>query len=119
MAHSHCPDGSFTYTPAPDYSGLDSFTYQATDGAALGNIATVTINVTPISGPPRITSQQMTANGFELYVAGSASAYVISASGNLNEWTPIFTNSSPTGPIVYTDTAAHNYPSRFYRVGAR
>src|SRR5262249_1985803 len=26
------PDGSFSYTPAADYLGLDSFTYQATDG---------------------------------------------------------------------------------------
>jgi VCBS repeat-containing protein len=39
------PNGSFTYTPAAGYSGLDSFTYQANDGTANSNTATVTIGV--------------------------------------------------------------------------
>ena len=37
-------DGSFDYTPDPDFSGLDSFTYRASDGVA-GQQATVSINV--------------------------------------------------------------------------
>ncbi|MCB0033529.1 MAG: tandem-95 repeat protein, partial [Anaerolineales bacterium] len=37
-------DGSFTYTPAPDYFGSDSFTYIATDG--LANSVTTTVNIT-------------------------------------------------------------------------
>jgi hypothetical protein len=40
-------DGSFTYTPAAGYSGPDSFTYKAGDGAASSEPATVTITVTP------------------------------------------------------------------------
>lgn len=39
-------DGSFTYTPATDFSGADSFTYRASDGTARSNTATVRINVT-------------------------------------------------------------------------
>jgi VCBS repeat-containing protein len=112
-------DGSFTYTPVADYNGPDSFTYRAVDGSATGNVATVTINVTPVSDPLKFTSQQMTTTGFELHVAGDVSAYVISASSNLRDWTPIFTNAAPTGPIVYTDTEAHNYPARFYRADTR
>lgn len=38
-------NGSFTYKPRARYSGTDSFTYQASDGAALSNVATVTISV--------------------------------------------------------------------------
>ena len=38
-------DGSFTYTPAAGFSGTDSFTYQASDGQLLSNVATVTINM--------------------------------------------------------------------------
>ena len=38
-------DGSFTYTPNTDFSGTDSFTYQASDSVATSNLATVTINV--------------------------------------------------------------------------
>jgi VCBS repeat-containing protein len=41
------PDGSFSYIPEAGFSGSDSFTYQASDGAGVGNIATVTLTVTP------------------------------------------------------------------------
>jgi hypothetical protein len=34
-----------TYTPTSGYTGADSFTYQATDGTNLSNVATVTITV--------------------------------------------------------------------------
>lgn len=46
-------DGSFTYTPAADYSGPDSFTYKAKDGAGLLSAATtVTLTVTPVNDAP-------------------------------------------------------------------
>lgn len=38
-------DGSFTYEPDPGWTGVDSFTYEATDGTLNGNEATVTITV--------------------------------------------------------------------------
>ncbi|MDA1052095.1 MAG: DUF3105 domain-containing protein [Planctomycetota bacterium] len=38
-------DGSFTYTPDGDFFGNDSFTYQASDGLAASNVATVRVNV--------------------------------------------------------------------------
>jgi len=112
-------DGSFTYAPAANYNGIDNFTYRASDGSAMGNVATVTINVPPVREPLRITSLQMTPSGFELQVAGNAAPYVISASTNLQDWTPVFTNAAPSGILVYTDTSAQNYPSRFYRVDTR
>ena len=48
---SHCTvtlnsNGSFIYSPSASYTGTDSFTYQASDGQADSNIATVTISVT-------------------------------------------------------------------------
>jgi hypothetical protein len=45
-------DGTFTYTPAADYNGPDSFTYQANDGAADSNVATASITVTPVNDAP-------------------------------------------------------------------
>ncbi|MDT0676712.1 Ig-like domain-containing protein [Autumnicola musiva] len=41
------PNGSFTYTPNPEFSGEDSFTYYASDGEGESNEATVTITVIP------------------------------------------------------------------------
>ena len=38
-------NGSFTYTPAAGYSGVDSFTYKAFDGTAYSAAATVSITV--------------------------------------------------------------------------
>jgi len=39
-------DGSFNYTPNPDFYGSDSFTYKANDGNLESDVATVTITVT-------------------------------------------------------------------------
>jgi hypothetical protein len=46
-------DGSFTYTPAGDFNGADSFTYQAEDDAGASEPVTVRIDVTPVNDPPR------------------------------------------------------------------
>jgi hypothetical protein len=43
-------NGSFSYTPATNYSGPDSFTYRANDGEKNSNVATVTITVNAV--PP-------------------------------------------------------------------
>jgi VCBS repeat-containing protein len=42
-------DGSFTYVPAPNYNGPDSFSYQASDGDLESGLVTVTIDVFAIS----------------------------------------------------------------------
>jgi len=40
-------DGGFSYTPAANYSGIDSFTYLASDGHTTSSVATVTLTVSP------------------------------------------------------------------------
>jgi VCBS repeat-containing protein len=47
-------DGSLRYTPAPDYSGPDSFSYRATDGSASSSPATVRISVAAVDDPPDV-----------------------------------------------------------------
>ncbi|MEX2142462.1 MAG: cadherin-like domain-containing protein [Pirellulales bacterium] len=41
-------DGSFTYTPAHDFFGIDTFTYTASDGQSVSEEATVTITVNSV-----------------------------------------------------------------------
>ena len=45
-------NGSFNYRPATNYTGVDSFTYRASDGAAASGVATVTITITNINDAP-------------------------------------------------------------------
>ncbi len=51
-----------TYTPALNYFGPDSFTFQVSDGAKLSNIATVTINVQAVNDIPVANNQTVTTN---------------------------------------------------------
>ncbi|MHA2211272.1 MAG: Ig-like domain-containing protein, partial [Candidatus Thorarchaeota archaeon] len=54
-------DGSFTYTPDPDWHGIDTFVYQALDGMLL-DTATVTITVIPANKPPVAIDDFYTTN---------------------------------------------------------
>jgi hypothetical protein len=49
-------DGSFSYTPQPNYNGPDSFTYGANDGSLDSNIATVAITVNAVADTPSVTN---------------------------------------------------------------
>jgi VCBS repeat-containing protein len=46
------PDGTFTYTPAENFFGEDSFTYQASDGTALSDVVTVSLTVNSVNDLP-------------------------------------------------------------------
>ena len=45
------PDGSYTYTPAPDFHGTDSFTVTVDDGHGGTTTSTVTVTVNPVNDP--------------------------------------------------------------------
>ncbi len=46
------PNGTFSYTPAENFNGTDSFTYVANDGQAESEPATVTITVNAVNDAP-------------------------------------------------------------------
>ena len=45
-------DGTVTYTPDPNFHGIDSFTYTISDGNGGTDTATVTITVDPVNDDP-------------------------------------------------------------------
>jgi len=45
-------NGSFTYIPNPNFNGIDSFTYVASDGIDNSSVANVTIVVNPVNDAP-------------------------------------------------------------------
>jgi VCBS repeat-containing protein len=48
--------GGFNYTPNANFTGVDSFTYRASDGSISSDLATVTIVVTPVNDDPSAVS---------------------------------------------------------------
>jgi hypothetical protein len=68
---------------------------------------------------PVMTGLQLTNGSFQLRVDAVAqpATLVIQASTNLSStnWSPVFTNTTPTNVLFYTDPDAGNRPTRFYR----
>src|SRR5947208_1449681 len=53
-------DGSFTYAPAANFFGVDSFTYTATNGTLASSPATVSLTVNHVNQPPAATGASAT-----------------------------------------------------------
>jgi VCBS repeat-containing protein len=65
-------NGSFTYTPTPNFNGADGFTYKANDGQADSNVATVSLNITPVNDAPQGTDTTVTTLEDTPYTFGTA-----------------------------------------------
>ncbi|MBC7967581.1 MAG: tandem-95 repeat protein, partial [Fuerstia sp.] len=55
-------NGSFTYTPAANFSGTDTFTYRVTDADGDTSTATVTITVNAVNDAPTTTNDSVTTD---------------------------------------------------------
>ncbi len=66
---------------------------------------------------PIMTPLQPTNGAFQMRVDDvlQPGTLVIEAATNLVGWAPVFTNSTPTNALFYTDPDASNAPTRFYR----
>ncbi|MFO0929484.1 MAG: Ig-like domain-containing protein [Gemmataceae bacterium] len=54
-------DGSFVYTPNPNFNGTDTFTYKASDGQLPSAVTTVTLTVLPVNDLPVGTPDTLSA----------------------------------------------------------
>jgi VCBS repeat-containing protein len=77
-------NGEFTYSPASNYYGPDSFTYVANDGQLSSNVATVNITVTPVNDAPVANSQTKT-------VAEDGSTVIVLTGADVDEDALTFT----------------------------
>jgi len=62
------PDNTVTYTPNPNFNGIDTFTYQAADGTANSNSATVTVTVNNVDNDPPVAVQDSIATDEDMPV---------------------------------------------------
>ena len=119
-------DGSFTYTPNDDFSGVDSFTYTATDGTLTGNTATVTINVTAVNDPPTGVADAYATNEDTPLTVNAANGVLKNDSDPDNDALTVEVATGPAhgtlqlnadGSFVYTPTADYNGTDTFtYRI---
>lgn len=89
-------DGSFSYTPATGYVGIDTFTYRIKDTPGLTATATVTIDVRDPNNP--------VANDDGIYVTRRNQSLTIAAPGVLaNDTTGVGTLTTTAGTIGTTN----------------
>ncbi|MBI5545833.1 MAG: tandem-95 repeat protein, partial [Deltaproteobacteria bacterium] len=107
--------GQATYTPAPDYSGSDRFSFVASDGVASSDAATATLSIAPVNDAPVATPQALEV------VAGAAVTITLSASDADGDALSFAVASQPrhgtlVGPppsLTYTADSAAEGPDSF------
>ena len=79
-------NGAYTYTPAANFNGSDSFTFKANDGSADSNTATVTITVAAVNDAPVVATplaDRSVTLGSSLNFSFGASAFTDVETANL------------------------------------
>jgi len=70
-------DGSFTYLPTANFSGLDSFTYTASDASGASNVATATITVDAVNDKPTVANDAFNTDEDGVLTVGAAEGVLI------------------------------------------
>ncbi|WP_343670785.1 Ig-like domain-containing protein, partial [Chitinophaga sp.] len=68
------PDGTYTYTPAPGYTGNDTFTVVVDDGKGGTTTITVTVSVNPVNHAPVATSGETISTEQDKPATGAVTA---------------------------------------------
>lgn len=118
-------DGSFTYTPNPNYSGADSFTYRAGDWVVVSNLATVAITVANVNDAPVANDDNYTVLEDTVLTGNLLDNDTDPDSGaRLNIGPPTepahgeLSYNTVTGQFTYTPDANYSGPDSFtYRTG--
>gem|GEM_PF-761398 len=111
--------GLISWRPLLAQAGTNHpFVVRVTDNGAGNLAATQSFTVTVIPpARPTVGDMLFTNGGFRFSVSGDFGPdYTVQASTNLTAWTSVFTTNSPVLPFTWTDAAATNFPTRFYRV---
>ena len=109
-------DGSFSYTPDEGYVGDDTFRYQANDGLANSNVATVTLHVSePTTTPPANTRPTAVNDSFEVFAGAVLDIAAAGVMGNDadaegNALTASLFGGGPLhGSLVFNADGSFNY----------
>ncbi len=101
-------DGSFTYTPAPDFSGIDTFTYRNNDGVAFSAPAIVIIKVIP-QASITVAKSEPTPGAGTTVTSGQATPITyqlaVTNSGGTGSAQVVVTDAAPVGTTYVAGSA--------------
>ncbi len=106
-APSHGTFVGTTYTPNPNYNGVDSFTFKANDGTVDSEVATVTINIASIDDFPTANAgaDQNVEEGATVQLDGSGSS---TADGEITKYIWSFSSKPAGSTATFSDVSAVN-----------
>jgi hypothetical protein len=112
-------NGGFSYTPVSGFMGMDSFTYQCSDGQSTSRVATATVNVVAAEPVPAILSLGLTNN--TIAITWSSVANLIYQLQSINDlkgtnWVNVSPNVTAAGPATTATNAVGNVAQQFYRI---
>ncbi|HVI89161.1 MAG TPA: Ig-like domain-containing protein [Dongiaceae bacterium] len=103
------PDGSYSYTPAANYNGSDSFTYQVSDGHGGTATAVVSLTVNPVDDAP-VAQNASFATAEDTSLTGAVVATDIDSA----TLTYALVGNAPAGLVFNADgTFSYNPPTNF------
>jgi hypothetical protein len=87
------------------------------NGPTASTVVTLNLTNVPVSFESGPGALQYSGGQFSLVLTNltGQGVIVIEASSNLTQWTPIYTNPAGFGAAQFIDSAAGNYPFRYYR----
>jgi len=116
--------GQVVFAPAAGATGnpYATFNFMVDDGLFNSGTAQVTVNI-GLPAVPQFTGALWNpgdSGSFNLNFSGASNAtYSVWAATNLVDWTKIGTATEPSpGWFEFIDSAATNWPHRFYRISA-
>src|SRR5205085_4000616 len=105
---------SYTYTPAPDFNGADTFTYRANDGTQNSNTATVTITVSEVNDPPTPTDDAKSTDANIALTFNASDLTTNDSAGPSNESSQTLTVTQVTSTATTHGTVSLNSGSVTY-----
>ena len=99
-------DGSFVYTPASGYHGVDSFTYEANDGTLNSSPATVTITV---DDPPVASNDSYSVNENTSLTQGTPGVLGNDSDPDGDALTATLVTNPTHGSVVLNSNGSFNY----------
>ena len=102
------PNGTYTYTPKPNFNGIDSVHYRVCDSTKACTSATIIINVNPVNDAPTLSNATPSVQE-DVPLTGSVLPNSFDIDGNLNPNSFILTDNPKNGTMTMGSNGIYTY----------